>query len=114
MHGAEYIGDSRAGSAYMGRSFGCPAVPQAQSQKIINMLKNGTCLFIYHPTQKYLNASQILNAWFGRKQRWMTKPAVPYGWAFVFMSHKQPRNYLCKRTEEQTCIYFKGSMVRIN
>ena len=62
MHGAEYIGDSRAGSAYMGRSFGCPAVPQAQSQKIINMLKNGTCLFIYHPTQKYLNASQILNA----------------------------------------------------
>lgn len=62
MHGADYIGDNRLGSAYMGRSFGCPAVPQAQSEKIINMLKNGTCLFIYHPTQKYLNASRILNA----------------------------------------------------
>lgn len=62
MHGAEYIGDNRAGSAYMGRSFGCPAVPQAQSQKIINILKNGSCLFIYHPTQKYLNASKILNS----------------------------------------------------
>jgi hypothetical protein len=62
MHGAEYIGSNRIGSAYMGRSFGCPAVPQAQSEKIINMLKNGTCLFIYHPTQKYLNASRILNA----------------------------------------------------
>jgi len=62
MHGAEYIGDNRAGSAYMGRSFGCPAVPQAQSEKIINMLKNGSCLFIYHPTQKYLNASRILNS----------------------------------------------------
>jgi len=62
MHGAEYIGDSRLGSAFMGRSFGCPAVPQAQSQKIINLLKNGTCLFIYHPTQIYLNASKILNA----------------------------------------------------
>ncbi|HEX8316726.1 MAG TPA: murein L,D-transpeptidase catalytic domain family protein [Flavisolibacter sp.] len=62
MHGAEYIGDNRAGSAYMGRSFGCPAVPQAQSQKIINILKNGSCLFIYHPTQKYLSASKILNA----------------------------------------------------
>ncbi|RYF86556.1 MAG: murein L,D-transpeptidase catalytic domain family protein [Chitinophagaceae bacterium] len=61
MHGADYIGDSRAGSAYMGRSFGCPAVPQAQSEKIINMLKNGSALFIYHPTQKYLNASTILN-----------------------------------------------------
>lgn len=62
MHGAEYIGSNRLGSAYMGRSFGCPAVPQAESKAIINTLKNGTALFIYHPTQKYLNASTILNA----------------------------------------------------
>jgi hypothetical protein len=62
MHGAEYIGSNRLGSAYMGRSFGCPAVPQAESKAIINTLKNGTALFIYHPTQKYLNASKILNA----------------------------------------------------
>ena len=62
MHGAEYIGTNRANAAYMGRSFGCPAVPQAQSAQIINILKNGSCLFIYHPTQKYLNASKILNA----------------------------------------------------
>ena len=61
MHGAEYIGSNRADAAYMGRSFGCPAVPQAQSSKVINLLKNGTCLFIYHPTQKYLNNSKILN-----------------------------------------------------
>lgn len=59
IHGAEYIGDNRAG--YMGRSFGCPAVPQAQSGKVINLLKNGTCLFIYHPTEKYLHGSKILN-----------------------------------------------------
>ena len=62
MHGAEYIGPNRSGADYMGRSFGCPAVPQAESKAIINTLKNGTCLFIYHPTQKYLNASRILNA----------------------------------------------------
>ncbi len=62
MHGAEYIGSNRLGSAYMGRSFGCPAVPQAESKVIINTLKNGSCLFIYHPTQKYLSASNILNA----------------------------------------------------
>ncbi|HVF97049.1 MAG TPA: murein L,D-transpeptidase catalytic domain family protein [Flavisolibacter sp.] len=61
VHGAEYIGDNRLGSGYMGRSFGCPAVPQAQSEKVINLLKNGTCLFIYHPTAKYLNGSKILN-----------------------------------------------------
>ena len=62
MHGAEYIGSGRLGAAYMGRSFGCPAVPQSESKEIITTLKNGTCLFIYHPSQKYLNTSKILNA----------------------------------------------------
>lgn len=62
VHGAEYIGTSRADAAYMGRSFGCPAVPQSQSATVINLLKNGTCLFIYHPTQKYLQNSKILNS----------------------------------------------------
>jgi hypothetical protein len=61
VHGAEYIGDHRLSSPYMGRSFGCPAVPQEQSDKVINLLKNGTCLFIYHPTQQYLHGSKILN-----------------------------------------------------
>lgn len=61
VHGADYIGDNRLSSAYMGRSFGCPAVPQEQSKKVINLLKNGTCLFIYHPTQQYLHGSKILN-----------------------------------------------------
>lgn len=60
IHGADYIGDGRLGSV-MGRSFGCPAVPQAQSDKVISLLKNGCCLFIYHPTQKYLQGSKILN-----------------------------------------------------
>jgi len=61
LHGADYIGDHRLGSAYMGRSFGCPAVPQAQSLKIINLIKDGTTLFIYHPSAKYLHGSKILN-----------------------------------------------------
>jgi len=61
LHGAEYIGTSRADAAYMGRSFGCPAVPQAQSETVINLLKNGTCLFVYHPTEQYLHGSKILN-----------------------------------------------------
>jgi hypothetical protein len=61
IHGAEYIGDHRLSSSYMGRSFGCPAVPQAQAKQVIDYLKNGTCLFIYHPTQQYLHGSKILN-----------------------------------------------------
>ena len=56
VHGASYIGDGKAG-----RSFGCPAVPKEESKKIINTIKNGTCLFIYHPEKKYLQTSRILN-----------------------------------------------------
>jgi hypothetical protein len=61
VHGAEYIGSSRANAAYMGRSFGCPAVPQSQAKTVINMIKDGTCMFIYHPTEKYLKTSKLLN-----------------------------------------------------
>ena len=62
MHGAEYVNSSRVYSGYMGRSQGCPAVPQHESSKIINMIKGGTVLFIYHPTEKYLKSSPVLNS----------------------------------------------------
>lgn len=61
VHGADYIGDNRVGTSYMGRSFGCPAVPQEQASKVIDLIKNGTCLFIYHPNANYLHGSKILN-----------------------------------------------------
>ena len=61
VHGANYIGDHRKNSAYMGRSFGCPAVPQELSAKMINLVKDGTCMFIYHPSSSYLQDSKLLN-----------------------------------------------------
>lgn len=61
VHGAPYIGEQRADAAYMGRSFGCPAVPQQVASKVINYIKDGTTLFIYHPSQQYLHGSTILN-----------------------------------------------------
>lgn len=61
VHGADYIGKHRLGAPYMGRSFGCPAVPQQEANEVINTIKNGTCLFIYHPNKKYLNSSKLLN-----------------------------------------------------
>lgn len=61
VHGADYIGDHRKGSTYMGRSFGCPAVPQHQAKEVINTIKDGSILFIYHPSKNYLNQSDILN-----------------------------------------------------
>lgn len=56
VHGAPYIG----GSA--GRSWGCPAVPQNQVRRVINTIKNGSCFFIYHPSNTYLHGSRILNS----------------------------------------------------
>ncbi len=62
IHGAAYVTPSRSkAGAFMGRSYGCPAVPQKESAKIINSIKNGTCLFIYHPDKNYLHGSKILN-----------------------------------------------------
>jgi hypothetical protein len=61
VHGANYIGEHRKNSAYMGRSFGCPAVPAAQSKKVINWIKDGSVLFIYHPSNSYLHGSKLLN-----------------------------------------------------
>lgn len=62
MHGAAYVDAARAKAGMcMGRSWGCPAVPQKESANIITTIKNGTCLFIYHPTRNYLLNSKILN-----------------------------------------------------
>lgn len=62
VHGSAYIGESYLRrSRYMGRSFGCPAVPKKYSARLINTIKGGSCLFIYHPGKNYLAVSKILN-----------------------------------------------------
>lgn len=61
VHGAAYVNPGRVNSGYMGRSFGCPAVPQELSGKVINTIKNGSVLFIYHPSNGYLHGSKLLN-----------------------------------------------------
>jgi hypothetical protein len=59
LHGAGYVCDEYVNSqGYIGRSQGCPAVPVLVSRPIINTIKNGTCLFIYHPS--YIDRSVVL------------------------------------------------------
>ncbi len=63
IHGAAYVNEGLIRSqGYIGRSWGCPALPQKLHKPIINKIKNGTCLFIYSPDKNYLNKSKILNA----------------------------------------------------
>ena len=63
MHGAPYVDQSAINSlGFLGRSWGCPAVPMAQHKAIINTIKDGTCLFIYSPDSNYLEKSPVLNS----------------------------------------------------
>ena len=43
----------------LGRSFGCPALPPAKSEAIIDTIKDKSCLFIYYPNQEYLQTSRL-------------------------------------------------------
>lgn len=63
MHGADYVSDDFASMhKRIGRSWGCPAVPKALTQPIINTIKGRNCLFIYYPDQKYLSSSEWLRS----------------------------------------------------
>lgn len=60
LHGAGYVCDSYINDqGYIGRSEGCPAVPQQFATEIINTIKDGTCLFIYHPNKLYSQRSLL-------------------------------------------------------
>jgi len=52
MHSANYVSNSFIKSnKRLGRSQGCPAIPQELLSGIVNTIKNKSCLFIYHPSR---------------------------------------------------------------
>jgi hypothetical protein len=62
MHGADYANPSVLRTqGYLGRSQGCPAIPENIKADIIKTIKEGSCLFIYHPTKSYEIASKLLS-----------------------------------------------------
>ncbi|MCD0454175.1 murein L,D-transpeptidase catalytic domain family protein [Chryseobacterium sp. LC2016-27] len=61
MHGADYVSDEFAAAhKRIGRSWGCPAIPRALTEPIINTIKGKNVLFIYYPDQNYLSSSEWL------------------------------------------------------
>ncbi len=61
MHGADYVSDDFIKSQKrIGRSWGCPAVPRALAEPIINTIKGKNVLFIYYPDEQYLSKSEWL------------------------------------------------------
>lgn len=62
MHAANYVDPNTIQQlGYLGRSQGCPAIPAAMTRPIIDEIKDGSCLFIYHHTSWYLQQSRLLN-----------------------------------------------------
>ncbi len=67
IHGADYVSEAFVrNNGRLGRSLGCPAVPQELSKEVINTIKDKTCLYINgtdrNYTSKFLNATSAVEA----------------------------------------------------
>ncbi|HSB92246.1 MAG TPA: murein L,D-transpeptidase catalytic domain family protein [Flavitalea sp.] len=61
IHGSDYLGDLfMQNNPFNGRSFGCPAVPADEIEELVDTIKDGSCLFIYHPSTGYFKKSRLL------------------------------------------------------
>ncbi|NTU96551.1 MAG: murein L,D-transpeptidase catalytic domain family protein [Chlorobiaceae bacterium] len=62
IHGADYVShDYVRRHGRLGRSQGCPAISFDSFLEIIDLIKGGSCLFIYHGDRGYAFKSSIIN-----------------------------------------------------
>ena len=62
MHAANYVSNLFIkNNKRLGRSEGCPAIPEELSKGIINTIKNKSCLFIYYPSVNFKTASKLVS-----------------------------------------------------
>lgn len=63
LHGASYVSESFIrNNKRLGRSLGCPAVPNELTVPIINTIKENSLLFIYHPSRKTKETFEALTS----------------------------------------------------
>ena len=61
VHGADYCNEEFIKSTgRLGRSFGCPALPQELNKPIINTIKDGSLIFIYADMPEYHASTKLL------------------------------------------------------
>ena len=62
LHGAAYANKGFVNQqGYLGRSLGCPAVPEKEVESIIKTIQGASCLFVYAADNSYLNKSSFIN-----------------------------------------------------
>lgn len=62
LHGADYANQGFVNQqGYLGRSLGCPAVPNNKVEAIIKAIQGASCLFVYAPDKKYMQNSSLIN-----------------------------------------------------
>ncbi len=61
IHSADYASETFARQlGYLGRSQGCPAVPEEVHKDLIQTIQHGSCLFIYSPAAVYTRQSKMI------------------------------------------------------
>jgi len=61
IHGADYASEAFAKiNGRLGRSLGCPALPTELSTKAINLIKEGSLLFVFAENENYLKNPPLL------------------------------------------------------
>ncbi len=62
LHGAAYANKGFVNQqGYLGRSLGCPAVPEKEVESIIKTIQGASCLFVYAADNSYLKKSSLIN-----------------------------------------------------
>ncbi|WP_343617456.1 murein L,D-transpeptidase catalytic domain family protein [Flavobacterium sp.] len=62
MHGADYVSESFIRDhKRLGRSQGCPAVPVELTDEIIQVIKDKSCLYIYHPSRSFTMEQKLMS-----------------------------------------------------
>lgn len=63
IHAADYVSNSFIQKhGRLGRSYGCPALPNDLNRPIIEKIKEGSLLFIYAPDKQYQHQSEVFKS----------------------------------------------------